>query len=129
MKMARYSAFLGRRVEVQYRAGDILLPAIGTFVADSGRSIFLEHHYVQRDQQRQFRWEIPYRYIVRLTEVGEVAEPSLASAASAGAKTDSVLSRDSPKSSSNHARSGAVASESNRDAVSPLSDPDPPKKV
>src|SRR5882762_11878615 len=34
-RMARYSAFLGRRVEVQYRAGDILLPASGTFVADS----------------------------------------------------------------------------------------------
>ncbi len=43
--MARYSAFLGRRVEVQYRAGDILLPASGTFVADSGRSIFLEEHF------------------------------------------------------------------------------------
>src|SRR5260370_218017 len=32
--MARYSAFLGRRVEVQYRAGEILLPASGTSVAD-----------------------------------------------------------------------------------------------
>src|SRR6266849_4225275 len=27
--MARYSSFLGRRVEVQYRAGDILLPPRG----------------------------------------------------------------------------------------------------
>jgi hypothetical protein len=66
--MARYSAFLGRRVEVQYRAGDILLPASGTFVADSGRSIFLEQHLEQRGQEKYFRWEIPYQYIVRLEE-------------------------------------------------------------
>ena len=66
--MARYSAFLGRRVEVQYRAGDILLPASGIFVADSGRSIFLEQSFVQRGQQKHFRWEIPYQYIVRLQE-------------------------------------------------------------
>lgn len=66
--MARYSAFLGRRVEVHYRAGDILLPASGTFVADSGRSIFLEESFVQRGQQKHFRWEIPYQFIVRLEE-------------------------------------------------------------
>src|SRR5258708_7119335 len=66
--MARYSGFLGRRVEVHYRAGDILLPASGTFVADSGRSIFLEQSFSQRGQQRHFRWEIPYQYIVRLEE-------------------------------------------------------------
>jgi hypothetical protein len=59
--MARYSAFLGRRVEVQYRAGDILLPASGTFVADSGRSIFLEQHFEQRGTEKHFRWEIPYQ--------------------------------------------------------------------
>jgi hypothetical protein len=66
--MARYSAFLGRRVEVHYRAGDILLPASGTFVADSGRSVFLEQHLVQHGQRKNFRWEIPYQYIVRLEE-------------------------------------------------------------
>src|ERR1700757_3174737 len=64
--MARYSAFLGRRVEVRYRAGDILLPASGTFVADSGRSIFLEQSFLQHGQSRHFRWEIPYQYLVRL---------------------------------------------------------------
>jgi hypothetical protein len=72
--MARYSAFLGRKVEVQYRAGDILLPASGTFVADSGRSIFLEQSFVQKGQQRNFRWEIPYQYIVRLEEKQEEPE-------------------------------------------------------
>ena len=66
--MARYSAFLGRAVEVQYRAGDICLPAAGTFVADSGRSIFLEQHYEQFGQLKNFRWEIPYPCIVRLAE-------------------------------------------------------------
>ena len=66
--MARYSGFLGRRVEVHYRAGDVLLPASGIFVADSGRSIFLEQSLVQHGQQRHFRWEIPYQFIVRLEE-------------------------------------------------------------
>jgi hypothetical protein len=66
--MARYSAFLGLQVEVQYRAGDILLPASGTFVGDTGRSIFLEQSFEQRGQRRNFRWEIPYQYIVRLAE-------------------------------------------------------------
>src|ERR1700681_97009 len=69
--MARYSSFLGRRVEVHYRAGDILLPASGTLVADSGRSIFLEQHLEQHGQMKQFRWEIPYQYIVRLEERSE----------------------------------------------------------
>lgn len=72
--MARYSAFLGRRVEVQYRAGDILLPASGTFVADSGRSIFLEQKLELRGSHKHFRWEIPYQYIVRLEEKAAPAE-------------------------------------------------------
>jgi hypothetical protein len=66
--MARYSAFLGLQVEVQYRAGDILLPASGTFVGDTGRSIFLEQNLEQKGQHRHFRWEIPYPCIVRLVE-------------------------------------------------------------
>jgi hypothetical protein len=71
--MARYSSLLGRRVEVHYRAGDILLPASGTLVADSGRSIFLEQHLMQRGLLKHFRWEIPYQYIVRLEEMPEAA--------------------------------------------------------
>jgi hypothetical protein len=69
--MARYFAFLGLQVEVQYRAGDILLPASGTFVGDTGRSIFLEQSLEQKGQHRHFRWEIPYPCIVRLTEKPE----------------------------------------------------------
>lgn len=66
--MARYSDLLGRRVEVHYRSGEILLPATGTLAADSGRSIFLEEHFSQRQQPRTFRWEIPYASIVRIVE-------------------------------------------------------------
>jgi hypothetical protein len=66
--MVRYAAFLGRFVEVQYRAGDVCLPASGTFVADSGRSIFLEQHYEQHGQSKNFRWEIPYQCIVRVEQ-------------------------------------------------------------
>lgn len=64
--MARYSSFLGYRVEVQYRASDTLLPASGVLVADSGRSIFLEQSCEQRGQHHHFRWEIPYQYLVRI---------------------------------------------------------------
>jgi hypothetical protein len=64
--MARYSSFLGRKVEVQYRASDTLLPASGIFVADSGRSIFLEQIFEQRGQHRVFRWEIPYQFLVKI---------------------------------------------------------------
>jgi hypothetical protein len=75
--MARYSAFLGLQVEVQYRAGDILLPASGTFVGDTGRSIFLEQSFEQRGQHRQFRWEIPYQYVVRLSKKENSATPAI----------------------------------------------------
>jgi hypothetical protein len=86
--MARYSSFLGRRVEVQYRAGDILLPASGIFVADSGRSIFLEQSFEQRGKNGHFRWEIPYQCLVRIEEKPDSgacanAAPVLAKPASA----------------------------------------------
>src|SRR2546427_8765845 len=80
--MARYFALLGRRIEVQYRAGDMLLPAAGMLVADSGKSIFLEEHFCQRGTVKTFRWEIPYPCIVRLGEISaapdacELASPA-----------------------------------------------------
>jgi hypothetical protein len=66
--MARYHELLGRRVEVQYRAGDVVLPATGTLAADSGRSIFLEERLAVRGQAKTFRWEIPYVCILSLAE-------------------------------------------------------------
>jgi hypothetical protein len=109
--MARYSAFLGRKVEVQYRAGDILLPASGTFVADSGRSIFLEQKYEQRGSQRHFRWEIPYQYIVRLEEkTGPTAAAGSTSSSPAGVSEPS--SQASPASGASNAQGSARAATS-----------------
>lgn len=111
--MARYSDFLGRRVEVQYRAGDILLPASGTFVGDSGRSIFLEQSFEQRGRQKNFRWEIPYRYIVRIEEKAEVVAGNGAekSNVSAAATTVEAVSAETDKgvSSAATSRSGGAA--------------------
>lgn len=94
--MAEYFQFLGCPVKVQYRLGDVLLCASGTFVADSGRSIFLEQHVEQRGKRNYFRWEIPYPYIHRIEAVTppeteaaeeprEPAPPPITAAASAGA--------------------------------------------
>jgi hypothetical protein len=66
--MSRYHALLGRRVEVQYRAGDVVLPATGVLAADSGKSIFLEEKIVQREQTKSFRWEVPYICILSVDE-------------------------------------------------------------
>ena len=86
--MARFAKFLGRRVEVLYRAGDVVLPAAGTLAADSGRSIFLEECFTRQGQVKTFRWEIPYHCILRLDET---AAPSLADAAAEHPSADSVL--------------------------------------
>jgi hypothetical protein len=88
--MAHYSSFLGRRVEVQYRASDTLLPASGIFVADSGRSIFLEQSFEQRGQHRHFRWEIPYQHLVRIGLVKADEEPRLSEGERAQAEPPSA---------------------------------------
>jgi hypothetical protein len=67
--MAPYSSFLGRTVTVQYRVGDVLLVACGTFVGDCGRSIFLEQHVELDGKRNYFRWEIPYPYIHHIEEI------------------------------------------------------------
>lgn len=77
--MASYAQFLGRKVSVSYRVGDVLIPASGTLVADSGRSIFLEQHLELRGRVNYFRWEIPYPYIHRLAEPPEPEEPPVVS--------------------------------------------------
>jgi hypothetical protein len=93
--MAVYSHFLGNPVKVQYRLGDIFLTASGTFVADSGRSIFLEQHVEQRGKQNYFRWEIPYPHIHRIESLqaaeskSEPAVPGPLSATPAAASSPS----------------------------------------
>lgn len=96
--MACFAQFLGRRVIVEYRVGDVLLPASGTFAADSGRSIFLEQHVEQRGKRSYFRWEIPYQFIHKIEEAPEGAEEPAqtenrrAAAASAGSGVSSSSS-------------------------------------
>jgi hypothetical protein len=103
--MARYSAFLGRFVDVQYRAGDICLPASGTFVGDSGRSIFLEQHYEQHGQPKNFRWEIPYQCIVRLDEAETFSTPLPAGSLPA---KEATSADESLRASSAHAGASAL---------------------
>ena len=72
--MAQYSALVGKRVEVQYRAGDVYLPATAVLVADSAKSIFLEERLVRKGVVHAFRWEIPYPSIVRIRELPPAAQ-------------------------------------------------------
>jgi hypothetical protein len=119
--MARYSAFLGRKVEVQYRAADILLPASGTFVADSGRSIFLEQNLEMRGQTKHFRWEIPYQYIVRIearpdTEVKADAADSLKPSAA----PEEVAPEPSPNAERVNAKSAAAGAGGGGSSLLPM---------
>jgi hypothetical protein len=111
--MARYSPFLGRSVEVQYRAGDILLPASGILVADSGRSIFLEQNFEQRGQHKHFRWEIPYQYLVRIEEkpdsgAGVKTASSPAAPSSAPEPVPTAESGEEPRSAAVAASAGGA---------------------
>jgi len=94
--MARYSSFLGRRVEVQYRASDTLVPASGVFVADSGRSNFLEQSFEQRGQHRYFRWEIPYQYLIKIGLCKASQPEPVAESAAAEAPAESVATEPPP---------------------------------
>ena len=117
-RMARYSAFLGRRVEVQYRAGDILLPASGIFVADSGRSIFLEQSFEQRGKNGHFRWEIPYQCLVRIEEKPDSG--ASANAAPARAKPASAPEAPVPPHAGNPPRGAALAAAASSGGASVL---------
>lgn len=57
------------------------MPASGTFVADSGRSIFLEQHIEQRGKRSYFRWEIPYGYLQRIEELSDPEARDIGTAA------------------------------------------------
>jgi hypothetical protein len=103
--MAPYSSFLGRTVTVQYRVGDVLLIAAGTFVGDCGRSIFLEQHTEMEGRRNYFRWEIPYPFIHHIEEssasvVAEAApfevEPPAQKRFAAAAGSSSATSTGAP---------------------------------
>ncbi len=69
--MARYESLVGKRVEAQYRAGEIHLSAIGTLISDSGKSVILEDRFSAGGKDKTMRVEIPYEYLVRLAETKE----------------------------------------------------------
>lgn len=44
------------------------MSAVGTLVADSGKSIFIEDNFSQSGRNKLLRVEIPYDYIIRVVE-------------------------------------------------------------
>jgi len=75
--MVRYASLVGKRVEAQYRAGDIQLAAVGTLASDSGKSLFIEDHFTQGGKEKTVRIEIPYEYLIRIGEARpEPARPA-----------------------------------------------------
>ena len=112
--MASYSRFLGRKVTVQYRVGDVLLPASGLFAGDSGRSIFLEQHIEQRGKRSYFRWEIPYQYIHRIEETAPSAEASEPTAKLSSPSSDWQESSQPRAARAAHAASGTSTLSSRR---------------
>jgi hypothetical protein len=67
--MSKFLPLLGKRVEVNYRAGEVHMTAIGTLAVDSGQSIRLEDRFEQSGREKTMRMEIPYPSIVRVREI------------------------------------------------------------
>jgi hypothetical protein len=72
--MGRYSSLAGKRVEAQYRAGEIRQRSIGTLVADTGTSITIEEHFAQGGRKKTMRVDIPYEYVIRVIEAPKNSE-------------------------------------------------------
>lgn len=71
--MARYTAIVGKRVEVHYRAGDLQLSTAGTLESDTGKAIFVQEHFSSGGKEKTMRVEIPYAYVIRVVEVRDDA--------------------------------------------------------
>ncbi len=65
---------MGKRVEAQYRVADIHQKSVGTLVADTGRSIVVEERILQGERKKTMRVEIPYEYVIRITEAAQSSE-------------------------------------------------------
>ncbi len=72
--MSRFVSFVGKRVEAHYRVADIHQKSVGTLVADTGRSIVVEERILQGERKKTMRVEIPYEYVIRLTEAAQSSE-------------------------------------------------------
>jgi hypothetical protein len=116
--MAPYANFLGRHVTVQYRVGDILLIASGTFVGDCGRSIFLEQHMELSGKNNYFRWEIPYPYIHRIAESGPVETLE-------SVMPENELPQENTRAAAAGASAGGMSSNTHVPGLSPLPRPKP----
>ncbi|MFZ0211947.1 MAG: hypothetical protein WBE20_03590 [Candidatus Acidiferrales bacterium] len=67
--MSQFASLLGKRVEVNYRAGEVHMIATGTLAVDSGQLIRLEDRFQQSGREKTMRMEIPYAAIVRVREI------------------------------------------------------------
>jgi hypothetical protein len=75
--MRQYSIFVGKRVDVRYKAGALHLSAAGILLIDNGDTISLEDHFLQNGKQKTMRVEVPYGCILNIAEAKEeVAVPS-----------------------------------------------------
>jgi hypothetical protein len=66
--MERYRYLLSKRVEVHYQSGDFYLSCVGTLASDDSESIVVREQFSSEGSQKTMRVEIPYAYIVRVTE-------------------------------------------------------------
>jgi len=77
--MARYDSLIGKRVEAEYRTGDIYLSAIGILTSDSGKSIVLEDRFSSGGKDKTMRVEIPYEFVIRVAEAQPKPAPPVPS--------------------------------------------------
>ena len=66
--MGRYSQLIGKRVEAQYRAGDMYLSAQGNLVSETERAISIEERFTHNGKEKTIRFEIPHEYLIRLID-------------------------------------------------------------
>lgn len=74
--MSAFPSLLGKRVEVNYRAGQAQMTVTGKLALDSGQLIRVEDRFSHAGREKTVRIEIPYSAIVRVREI--VFEPSSA---------------------------------------------------
>lgn len=67
--MPTFTSLIGKRVEVNYRAGDIRMTATGTLAMDSGEFIRIEDRFSQSGREKTVRLEIPYPSVVRVRQI------------------------------------------------------------
>ncbi len=65
----QYSHFIGKRIEVRYKAGSLHLSAAGILLSDDGGAICLQDHFLQNGKLKTMRVEVPYGCILQLAEV------------------------------------------------------------